>query len=344
MFLKKLFGFGKDYSHYLEKGDKYLAGERFADARNAYGEALEKLAAGEGADLSLADSIRRKIAHTGNMLGRLNLAEAEHALSSGDGKKAGEHLDIIMELADDPTLREEAARLQKEFGSGSSGESQSEDTPDCSSCEGNEVEPENEDEDQQDMEAGIAGADRVALYFHTLPGDLPDRYAEMGEEFGRGCLYTLEGNGEEALRVFENLAADAENDILTYEKAIIHFHNGDAGKCEELLLKAIDINPANPLCSIGLVQLYTGAGRATEALQVVERMIADDLEPGQARMMQGELYAVLNDELNAIESYSKLLGSTKYAREAAERLVPLLQRQGRSEEAARLAKKFARGH
>ncbi|MEA5112787.1 MAG: hypothetical protein VB050_02070 [Geobacteraceae bacterium] len=341
MFLKKLFGFGKDYSHYLEKGDKYLADERFADARNAYGEALEKLEASEGADLSRIEAIRRKIAHTGNMLGRLNLTEAEHAVSAGDRKKAGEHLNIIMELADDPTLREEAERLQKELGSGSPGESQSEEALDCSSCGGNEVE--HEDEDQQGMEVGIAGADRVALYFHTLPGDLPDRYAEMGEEFARGCLYNLEGNGEEALRVFENLAANTENDILDYEKAIIHFHNGDSVKCEELLLKAIGINPANPLCRIGLVQLYSEIGRVREALQVVERMIEADLEPDQARMMQGELYTLLNDELNAIESYSKLLSSPKYAREAAERLVPLLQRQGRTEEAAFLAKKFARG-
>lgn len=50
MFLKKLFNFGKDYNHYLEKGDRYLADERFADARNAYGEALEKIeASGEAA-------------------------------------------------------------------------------------------------------------------------------------------------------------------------------------------------------------------------------------------------------------------------------------------------------
>ncbi len=342
MFLKKLFGFGKDYTHYLEKGDKYLADERFADARNAYVEALEKLEASGRADISGADAIQRKIAHTGNMLGRLNLTEAEHAISSGDGKKAGEHLNIIMELADDPTLREKAERLQKELGSGSPGESQIEEALDCSSCGGNEVEHENEDEDQQGMEAGIAGADRVALYFHTLPGDLPDRYAAMGEEFARGCLYNLEGNGEEALRVFENLAANAENDILDYEKAIIHFHYGDSGKCEELLLKAIDINPANPLCRIGLVQLYSESGRVREALQVVERMIEADLEPDQARMMQGELYALLDDELNAIESFSKLLDSPRYAREAAERIVPLLQRQGRTEEAAFLAKKFAR--
>lgn len=342
MFLKKLFGFGKDYSHYLEKGDKYLADERFADARNAYGEAMEKLEASGGADLSQVDAIRRKIAHTGNMLGRLNLTEAEHAISSGDGKKAGEHLRIIMDLADDPVLREHADRLLGELDSGTTTEvAQAEEIHACSSCNGRE--DETGDEDQPGMDDAIAGEDRVALYFHTLPGDLPDRYAGMGEEFAKGCLLNLEGNGEEALRVFENLSADADNDILNYEKAIICFHNGDSGRCEELLLKAMDLNPANPLCSIGLVQLYSETGRAPEALQVVERMIANGLVADQARLMQGELYTLLKDESNAVESYSRLLNSPKYAREAAERLVPLLQRQGRTEEAAFLAKKFDRG-
>ena len=56
MFLKKLFKFGKDYNHYLEKGDRYLADERFADARNAYGEALEKIeASGEATPSRIED-------------------------------------------------------------------------------------------------------------------------------------------------------------------------------------------------------------------------------------------------------------------------------------------------
>ncbi len=342
MFLKKLFGGGKDYSHYLEKGDKYLADERFADARNAYGEALEKLEASGAADLSRIEAIRRKIAHTGNMLGRLNLTEAEHAVSAGDRKKAGEHLQVILDLADDPTLREDAQRLLEGLESGPQSAGQVDEAPICGSCtQGDEEEG---DYRHYDLEDTIDDEDRVALYFQTLPGDLPDRYAAMGEEFARGCLLNLEGSSGEALLIFEKLSANADNDILDYEKAIIHFHDGDAGKCEELLLRAIGLNPVNPLSSIGLVQLYAETGRAPEALQVVARMIEKDLEPDQARLMQGELYTLLEDEPKAVESYSRLLTSPKYAREAVERLVPLLQRQGRTEEAARLAKKFARGH
>ncbi len=342
MFLKKLFGFGKDYTHYLEKGDKYLADERFADARNAYSEALGMLeASGEQALLSQIGEIRRNIALTGNMLGRLNLTEAEYAISSGDRKKAGEHLGIIMELADEPALREHAERLLRELDSGVTEQAHPGEMPACGSCE--EGEDGAEDEEHDGLDKPIAGEDRVALYFHTLPGDLPERYAGMGEAFAKGCLLNLEGHGTEALQVFEGLSPGRENDLLIYEKAIACFHNGDSGTCEELLLKATGLNPANPLCGIGLVQLYTETGRVPEALQVVERMIEGDLVPEQARLMQGELYTLMNDKTNAVESYSKLINSPKYAKEAAERLVPLLLRMGRTEEAEYLTKKFSKG-
>lgn len=92
MILKKLFNFNKYSGHYLKKGEKCLAAERYADARNAYSEALEKMEASGEADLSRMDSVREKIALTGNMLARLNLVEAEHAISDGERDKAATFL------------------------------------------------------------------------------------------------------------------------------------------------------------------------------------------------------------------------------------------------------------
>lgn len=341
MFLRKLFKFSKDYNHYLEKGDKCLAAERFADARNAYGEALEKLEASGEADLSRIEAVRQKIALACNMLGRLNLVEAEYALSGGDEKKAEEHLRIILDLANDATLREHAERLLAGLGAEAPVAAPVKTVPTCASCVERIAEAENDD--QPGMDDKISREDRLALYFQTLPGDLPERYAAMGEEFARGCFFNLEGNEAEALRAFEALSSDADNDVLCYEKAILYYHQGDPGKCEQLLLKALGLNPVNPLSNIGLVQLYTETGRAPEALQVLERMIAGDVVQEQARLMQGDVYTLLRDETNAVESYSQLLTSPKYAREAAERIVPLLLSQGRSEEAAYLVKKFIKG-
>lgn len=341
MFLKKLFGFGKDHNYYLEKADKYLAAERFADARIAYGEALDKLGASDEAVGYLMGPVRQKIALTGNMLGQMNLVEAEYALSGGDRKKAEEHLRIILELAEDASLRENAQKLLAGL------DAKVQDAPlgnaehACMSC--GEQRPEAENGDLPDLTDAISREDRLALYFQTLPGDLSERYAAMGEDFARGCLLNLEGDGEGALRVFEGLSAGRESDILDYEKAILYFHQGASEKSEQLLLQASSLNPENALCQIGLVQLYAETGRVAEALQVLERMIAHNLLPEQALLMQGDLYVQMKDELRAIESYSRLLTSPAVAKEAAQRVIPLLESQGRGKEAEFLAKKYAKG-
>ena len=88
MFLKKLFGFNKDYRYYLEEGDRYLHEERYADARDAFAEAMQKITESDEEDVSVGSLLREKFAETGNRLGLLNLSEAEHALNIGDHKKA----------------------------------------------------------------------------------------------------------------------------------------------------------------------------------------------------------------------------------------------------------------
>lgn len=341
MFLKKLFGFGKDYTYYLEKADKYLAAERFAEARVAYGEALEKLEASNEAVDYLAGPVRQKIALTGNMLGQMNLVEAEYAQAVGDRNKAEEHLRIILELADDATLRENARKLLAGLADVVQDAPPGTAEHACISC--GEQRPEAGYGDVPDLTDAISREDRLALYYQTLPGDLPERYAAMGEDFARGCLLNLDGDGEGALRVFEGVSTGRENDILAYEKAILYFHQGASEKCEQLLLKASSLNPENALCQIGLVHLYAETGREPEALQVLERMIESTLLQEQALLMQGDLYVQMKDELKAVESYSRLLTSPALAKDAAQRIIPLLVRQGRGKEAEFLAKKYAKG-
>lgn len=341
MFLKKLFGFGKDYTYYLEKADKYLAAERFSDARIAYGEALEKLEASEDAAGYLIGPLRQKIALTGNMLGQMNLVEAEYARTSGDRKKAEEHLRIILELADDANLRDNARKLLAGLDAEVQEAPRVTAVAACSSC-GERGETAGTG-DVPDLTDAISREDRLALYFQTLPGDLSERYAAMGEDFARGCLLNLEGDGDGALRAFEGISAGRDSDILDYEKAILYFHQGAADKCEQLLLRASSFNPDNALCQIGLVHLYAETGREPEALQVLERMIEGNLLPEQALLMQGDLYVQIKDESKAVESYSRLLTFPALAKDAAQRIIPLLEKQGRGKEAEFLAKKYAKG-
>jgi len=72
-------------------------------------------------------------------------------------------------------------------------------------------------------------------------------------------------------------------------------------------------------------------------------MISTGLIPDQARLMLGDVYLLLQDGKRAEECFSQLLSAPGVARQAAERLIPMLEKQGRSEEAAYLAKKFAKG-
>jgi tetratricopeptide (TPR) repeat protein len=340
VFLKKLFNFNKDYSHYLEKGDRYFSEERFADARDAFREALERIEQGDENDIPKKNLIRGKIAESGNRLGWLNLTEAEHALNSGDLKKAEDHLRIVLELAEDPTLREKAEKILAGPGAETTNDKKYEANNSCNSCKGDDGEVSHED---HGIDESMHMEDRFALYIHPLPEDLPERYAEMGDKFAGGYLMNVDGDADAALKVYEELSEEKENDILDYEKAIIYYHKGDTRKCEKLLKKALEINSTNPLCYIGLVQLYTESGRVAEALPVLDRMISTDLIPDQARLMQGDAYMLLQDESSAVESYSQALTSPGVARQAAERLVPLLEKHGRSEEAAYLAKKFSKG-
>lgn len=338
MFFKKLFT--KDYRHYLEKGEKFFQEERYADARSAFFEALQKLdSCGCEAD-SLQGMIRQKLAESGDRLGALNLAEAEHALQSGNVAKAGDHLLLVMELAEDVTLREKAERLLKTMDAEAAAERPNTLRHSCAGC--------SEDSGKNSQESHItdehlATEDRYELYLQTLPADLPERYAGLGEKFAYGYLLNRDGDSKSALKVFEELAADGENDILCYEMALLHYRDGNLAKCEELLQKALRLNGMNPLCYFGLVQLLCETGRTAEAVPLLDHMIRVQLLADQARLMLGDVYLLLEDEDLAMENFSKLVASPNLGREAAQRLIPLLERHGRQDDAVYLAKRFAHG-
>lgn len=338
MLFKKLLNIKKDYRYYLEKGEKYLADDRYAEARDSFSDALEMI--GDAGDQSLTASIREKYEEAGNRLGDLNLTEAEHAVRSGDIGKAEEHLRMVLELAKDSSIRERAEKVLAETVSGNPQEILGREIDSRAACKGA---LEEEDHEPNGFDEGMGAEDRLALYFHSLPGDLPERCAAMGEKFARGCILNLDGDKEGALLLFEEISAEGENDILDYEMAIIYYHMGKTARCEELLLRSIELNALNPLCHIGLVHLYTDTGRHSMALPVLEGMIEKGIVPEQALIMLGETHAMLGDEINAIESYSRLLPSPRFGVEAAGRIIPLLEKNGRLEEASYLKKRFAKG-
>ena len=340
MFLKKIFNFNKDYRYYLEKGEGYMHEERYADARDSFFEALQRLEMGEAPDASLQAIIREKIAETGNRLGWLNLAEAEHALTSDNPQKAREHLSVVMDLAEDAELRKKADQLFEEMGSTNAAKSIDVGKQSCSGCADVSGPIEKESHGTEDS---LAAEDRFELYIHTLPGNLSERYKSLGEKFAYGCLLSRDGQGEAALKVFTELSSVEENDIFNYETALICYNNGELDNCEGLLRRAIELNGLNPLSYLALVQLFCETDRVQEALPYLRHMINIELIPEQAELLLGDAYILLEDENSAVDCYTRVLSSLRYAKDAAMKLIPLLNKQGRLEDAAYLAKKFNNG-
>lgn len=341
MFLKKIFNFNKDYRFYLEKGDRYLHEERYSDARDSYAEALQKLEMSEAPDASMQAMIREKFAETGNKLGWLNLAEAEHAMTSGNPPKAGEHLHIVMELAEDAELRKMAQDYFLEMASANPPKKAIDvDNRSCFGCADDSFVGEKE---SHGMEDSLTAEDRFELYIHTLPGNLPERYKSLGEKFTYGYLLNRDGQGEAALKVFKELSGEEENDIIDYETALIYYNNGDLNNCERLLRRSIELNGMNPLSYLALVQLFGETGRVQEALPFLQHMINIELIPEQAGLLLGDAYTLLEDENSAVDCYTRVLSSPGYAKEAAMKLIPLLEKQGRQEDVAYLTKKFNKG-
>jgi tetratricopeptide (TPR) repeat protein len=340
VFLKKIFNFNRDYRYYLEKGNGYLHAERYADARDAFAEALHKMEISEAPDASLQAMIRGKFVETGDRLGWLNLAEAEYALTSGNFHKAGEHLHVVMDLAEDAVLRKKAEIYFEEMGSANLPKTIDGDNLSCSDCADDSARSVQE---SHDMEESLTAEDRFELYIHTLPENLPERYKSLGEKFAYGCLLNRDGQGEAALKVFAELSGEEENDIIDYETALIYYHGGDLNNCERLLRRAIELNGLNPLCYLALVQLFGETGRVAEALPFLRHMINIELIPDQAELLLGETYILMEDENSAVDCYTRVLSSPGYAKEAAMRLIPLLEKQGRREDAAYLVKKFKKG-
>ncbi|GLI39021.1 tetratricopeptide repeat protein [Geobacter hydrogenophilus] len=337
MLFSKLFR--KDAASCLEKGEKLLAAGRFAEARLALEDALERLDANSPEGATTAAVIREKMVVAGNRLAEMNLQEAEHCLMSGEFAKAEEHLNLTLDLADDVTIRDKAVKsfalLEKQIPHVHHHEKKG----GCGGCGGSTSQ---HSENIEIGDDGLNDMDRFELLVRPLPGDLPERYADLGEEFAVGYLAAHGGDQMTAEKVFERLLASGESDILLYELAILSHQGGDGRRCETLLRRAFALNDANPLCNLSLVQLLTENGRFTEAVPLLERMVERNILPDQAGMFLGEIYRVQGESDRAIAQFSQLL-STPLKREAAERLVGLLEATGRSQEAALVAKQYLKG-
>ncbi len=340
MFFKKLFG--KDSGYFLEKGKKCMGEERYADARHFFHEALEQLGR-EGNDSGAVKAeIDTYLHETGNRLGLLNIAEAEHAAARGDSAKAEEHLQLALEFAEDRSVREKAESLLGSLTHAAAPVRpvQSPSHHSCSGCGTHSVAAA---EDVHSSDDHLSEQERFELLVHPRPGDLPQRYAALGEKVVRGYLLAQDGKAYEGGKIFQELLSGGENDILLYEIALINHRNGHLVESEKQLRHAMAVNGANPLCYLALVQLLADSGRLEECIPLLEQMIDHNMLIEQAMIYLGDIYQGLGREDDAMKTYSEALNHPSAAKGAAERLVAILQQQDRLEEAAFLAKRYLKG-
>ena len=333
----------KDHRHYLTQAGKHLAAERYADARVDFEEALKRCPADAAED---EREIRQGLNQAGNRLGEMNLQEGERSANAGELAKARDHFILAGELAVDLNIKAMA-------GAGLAGLLQHDSAPasrplppkahggsSCGSCKdaGSHGQPDGEIPAPEFSEE-----DRFFLMIQPLPGELSSRYAGLGDDFVKAYLLIHDGRDGEALPILQQILVSGDNDIVIYEVALIMYRSGRLHECEALLNRSLLINAANSMSYLALVHLMAEAGRFAEAIGTVHRMMQSGILADQAQFMLGELHEAAGDQAAAFEAWSKALDLPGTARSAAERLIPLLADQGRTEEAQYLAKRYLKG-
>lgn len=340
MFFKKFFT--KSFEQILQKGDSLFRDEHYSEARQYYYDALEKVPS-SGVDQQILAHIKSMISKSGNSLAEMNILEAEASIRSGNILKAAEYLELSLELADDVCLREKAEKLISSLTEFSSAESETKESAGKHGCVTCSTSNHTTPQPEPILPDHLHSHEQFQLLVNTLPGELPQRYASLGEEFATAYLLAHTGDSVKALNKFRQLLSDDENDIILYETALLEFKEGRISSCESLLRKAIKLNADNPVCNLSIAQLLADTGRLDEAAVFLKSMMERSILYEQALIMLADVYIAMGDQENAVTLLSSGIQMPVLKKASAERLVPILASQGRDDEAAYLVKTYLKG-
>jgi len=330
--------FKKDYSHYQERGDRLFNDGRFAEARHEYEEACNLLA--PDASSEIVNHLKGKLQSIGNQLAIMNINEAEHSFHSGNLVKALEHAELALEQAEDEVIRGNAKKFIQSIEFPISTKEPKMQSHACGSCSGSHHSSEATSEISTDF---LSLNDRYELLIQPLPGDLSERYRQMGERFAYGYIAVHDERVEEGYSVFRELSERLKSDILEYEIAIIDFHAHKLADCEKRLKSALLINSSNPLCHLAMVQLMIETGRLLEAINILQHMIDFGYLADQALIMLGDVLLMMNNVDEALGKYIEALEIPSIAKTAAQKAIPVLDGLGRTSDSQVLAKRYLKG-
>lgn len=340
MFFKRFFS--KSFAQLLAKGDALFNEAHYAQARQYYYDAREKVhdSGNEEQDL---DYLNNMISKCGNSLAEMNIFEAEAAIRSANYQKGAEYLDLSLELADDVAIREKAGKLLASIAQLSSTDNNIKAPLEKHGCASCAASPRQTPEPSHVLADHLHGHEQFQLLINTLPGDLPQRYSSLGEEFAEAYLLAHSEENGKAINKFRELLSTGDNDIILYETAILEYKEGRAAVCESLLRKALQLNADNPVCNLSLAQLLADSGRLTEASVLLKSMMARTIMYEQSLVMLADVYSVQGDQENAINLLSSGIQIPALKKASAERLVPILAAQGRAAEAQFIVKTYLKG-
>ncbi|HEU0265919.1 MAG TPA: tetratricopeptide repeat protein [Geobacterales bacterium] len=327
--------FRRDLADEIKSAERLMADGQWAEARQTFMEALE-LAAEEGifTERGRVEKLRDECSRH---LALLNLEEAKNWLAADDTERAFGHLEMVLELTNDPLLRQMAMDARRISDKMEASKSAPLVISGCTGC-GSGISEMTEPPPAELHE--LNWADRFELHIHGLPADLRQQYVKMGEEFAKAAMLAHGGDQRSALPIFEGLLVTSRNDILLYETALAHHALGNNDACEKLLREALGENPDNPLVWLALVQFLLQQGADSEGEALLRSMIDKGIFVDQGRMMLADLCLERGDRQEAMRLYSALMNGAE-AKSAAERLIPLLLEEGRQGEAAVLVRKYA---
>ena len=326
----------KSAHDYFTEGERLLQADRLADARLACEDALAAVRSGAEPDPALEAKVLEKLVDIGNRLAALNLTEADHALVAGNVDKAREHAELALTQAEDVGIRQKAEQFMRALEGSPDRTPAPSPAHGCEGCKPATVEA----QDNGSAADFLTVEERFLLMVQALPGELSDRYRSLGEKFAYTYVAIHEGNEVAAIPVLQELAAREDNDIFLYELALVRHRQGDIRESERLLRRTVELNPGNTLASLAFVQLLCEMERQSDAVVHLERLLAEDRIPEQAHLILGDIAANQGDASRALEEYTAAMAYPSAARAAAERLIPLLEEQGRSREAEFLYKKY----
>lgn len=310
----------KSFESMEEKGDRLVRSNDLGLAKLEYEKALSRLEAAPSAQVSEhRDRIEMKIQEAGESLALQHKTTAEELIEAGCFEEAGELLELARELTIDPQLIRDMDTLVTDVAAG--------------------FHSELEVEVSEGTDEEVFDPDDEDAYFQilcsTLPDDLQEAYADLGEDFQSGYIALNKGAFEPAADLLNKALAD-QGERITYvhlELATVYLNLGDTDGARDLLEVFIETYPDSLRAYEMLCEIYWDAGdydRANGLLQACPDTLKTSIS---ILLLMGETLFRSGDAEEAVSFYLKSMEYLGWSEPIAVALARTYENMNKKEEA-----------